>query len=361
MSNIKLSNLSKSFGDVNVIPDLSLEVHDGEFVVLVGPSGCGKSTALRMIAGLENTSGGQIILNDKDITNVRPGLRNCAMVFQNYALYPHMNVADNICYGMKVRGVSPEKRQEALANVADILGLTDLIHRRPKELSGGQRQRVAIGRALVRDPDLFLFDEPLSNLDAKLRVEMRAEIKKLHRRLKATIIYVTHDQIEAMTLADRVVVMREGKIEQAATPLELYESPASIFVAGFIGAPSMNFLNAHVSHDGQQPTLKIGNMLFNNLPDGIAEKLIHRPDGSVILGIRPEHVRGLTTQDKGIKLSIDTIETLGSHKLLLGTTEEGTFVAQVDAYDTTQPGESVGVDIDLTKIHLFDPTSEQVL
>ncbi|MFK7997415.1 MAG: ABC transporter ATP-binding protein [Granulosicoccus sp.] len=362
MANVQLTNLNKSYGPVNVIPSLNLEVTDGEFVVLVGPSGCGKSTALRMIAGLETSTDGQIVINGTDVTHARPGLRNCAMVFQNYALYPHMTVADNICYGMKVRGESEQTRQEALMHVSGILGLTDLIHRRPKELSGGQRQRVAIGRALVRDPEVFLFDEPLSNLDAKLRVEMRAEIKKLHQRLQTTIIYVTHDQIEAMTLADRVVVMRAGKIEQAASPLELYESPSNRFVAGFIGAPSMNFLNANVSLVGENATLTIGEYSYKDLPELLNNKLLQHQSDQVVIGIRPEHINGLSSStDEGIGLSVDAFETLGAYKLLLGHVNGDPFIAQVEAHNRTQPNQFVRLDVDLRKVHLFDPQTEVAL
>ena len=243
MAQVRLVSITKKFGETTVIPGLDLDIADREFVVLVGPSGCGKTTTLRMIAGLEEASGGNIFVGERDVTNLRPGLRNCAMVFQNYALYPHMSVRDNIAYGLKVRK-TPKHEVERLVNeAARILELDSMLDRRPKNLSGGQRQRVAIGRAIVREPEVFLFDEPLSNLDAKLRIEMRTEIKNLHQRLKATMVYVTHDQVEAMTLADRVVVMRDGIIEQVADPITLYENPANTFVASFIGSLSMNFLS----------------------------------------------------------------------------------------------------------------------
>ena len=246
MAQVRLVSITKKFGETTVIPELDLDIADREFVVLVGPSGCGKTTTLRMIAGLEEASGGNIFVGDRDVTNLRPGLRNCAMVFQNYALYPHMSVRDNIAYGLKVRK-TPKLEVDRLVNeAAKTLELDSMLDRRPKNLSGGQRQRVAIGRAIVREPEVFLFDEPLSNLDAKLRIEMRTEIKNLHQRLKATMVYVTHDQVEAMTLADRVVVMKDGIIEQIADPITLYENPANTFVASFIGSPSMNFLSVKV-------------------------------------------------------------------------------------------------------------------
>ncbi|MEC8283749.1 MAG: ATP-binding cassette domain-containing protein, partial [SAR324 cluster bacterium] len=231
MAQVRLASITKKFGETTVIPKLDLDIADREFVVLVGPSGCGKTTTLRMIAGLEEASGGNIFVGERDVTNLRPGLRNCSMVFQNYALYPHMSVRDNIAYGLKVRKTPKHEVDRLVNEAARILELDSMLDRRPKNLSGGQRQRVAIGRAIVREPDVFLFDEPLSNLDAKLRIEMRTEIKNLHQRLKATMVYVTHDQVEAMTLADRVVVMRNGIIEQVADPITLYEKPANTFVA----------------------------------------------------------------------------------------------------------------------------------
>ncbi len=246
MAHVEIENVSKAYGPYKIIEGLDLNVADEEFVVLVGPSGCGKTTTLRMIAGLEAVTSGNIRIGNRDVTQLRPGLRNCAMVFQNYALYPHMTVGENIGYGMKMRGESRAGIAKAVQDVARVLDLEPYLDRRPKQLSGGQRQRVAIGRAIVRSPDVFLFDEPLSNLDAKLRIEMRTEIKALHRRLAKTIVYVTHDQVEAMTMADRVVVMNCGRIEQAADPITIYEKPSNLFVAGFMGAPSMNFIHGEL-------------------------------------------------------------------------------------------------------------------
>ena len=353
MANVTLSGLKKSFGAVHIIPDLNLAIADKEFVVLVGPSGCGKTTALRMIAGLEESSGGTIRIGDRDVTALRPGLRNVAMVFQNYALYPHMNVAANIGYGMKARGEKPAAIQAAVNRAARIVALDKLLERRPKELSGGQRQRVAIARALVRDPDVFLFDEPLSNLDAKLRVEMRTEIRKLHRDLQATMIYVTHDQVEAMTLADRVVVMNGGRIEQAADPMTLYSRPANVFVAGFIGAPSMNFVDVTIRSgpDGPQIALPGGAVL--TLPRHFHTALAQRGDQAVIMGIRPEHLVE-NTANAPLQMQVETVETLGSHRLLIGTLAGAPFTAQVPSDYSATEGRAVGVSPDLNQLHLFD-------
>ena len=354
MARVALERVEKRFGDVTVIPALDLDVADGEFVVLVGPSGCGKTTSLRMIAGLETASAGRIRIGERDVTDLRPGVRNCAMVFQNYALYPHMTVRNNISYGMKVRGVPEAERTRLTEEAARVLGLQALLDRRPKQLSGGQRQRVAIGRAIVRQPDVFLFDEPLSNLDAKLRIEMRSEIKQLHRRLENTVVYVTHDQVEAMTLADRVVVMHQGRIEQAAPPLELYERPANTFVAAFIGAPSMNFVPASVSADGAALNLDGGGRV--PLPvarDGEAG----RP---VTLGVRPEHVmpaRG----DGALVLQVSEIEPLGPHQLAIGELAGARFVAQLPPHEPVAIGAACTIAIDPERIHLFDPTSGRAL
>jgi multiple sugar transport system ATP-binding protein len=357
MASVTLSGLKKSFGAVHIIPDLDLRVADKEFVVLVGPSGCGKTTALRMIAGLEDSSGGSIRIGDRDVTALRPGLRNIAMVFQNYALYPHMTVAANIGYGMKARGESAAVIQAAVAKAARIVALDKLLDRRPKELSGGQRQRVAIARALVRDPDVFLFDEPLSNLDAKLRVEMRTEIRKLHRELQATMVYVTHDQVEAMTLADRVVVMNGGRVEQAADPMTLYARPANVFVAGFIGAPAMNFVEvtADQGPNGPQITLPGGGVL--SPPDVFHQALVQRSGQPLILGIRPEHLTEAT--DSGaLSMTVETIETLGAHRLLIGTLANAPFTAQVSSDCTALEGQKARVTLDPQQIHLFEASTK---
>ena len=357
MATVTLNGVRKSFGALDIIPDLHLEIADREFVVLVGPSGCGKSTALRMIAGLEETSGGTIGIGGRDVTSLRPGLRNVAMVFQNYALYPHMNVAANIGYGMKARGEPAETIEKAVAKAARIVALDKLLDRRPKELSGGQRQRVAIARALVRDPDVFLFDEPLSNLDAKLRVEMRTEIRKLHRDLQATMIYVTHDQVEAMTLADRVVVMNSGRIEQVADPMTLYARPANMFVAGFIGAPSMNFIDVMVlsGPDGPQIKLPAGGLL--SLPAPFHRALAHRADQPVIMGIRPEHLMESGT-GPALQMTVENVETLGSHRLLIGTLAGAPFAAQVSSSYVAAEGQAAVVAPDPQHLHFFDSSTK---
>ncbi len=361
MANIELKNVTKSFGDVEVIPPLNIEIEDGEFVVLVGPSGCGKTTTLRMIAGLETTTSGAVSIGGRDVTDLRPGLRNCAMVFQSYALYPHMTVSENIGYGMKVRGVEKSKAKAAIADAAAILNLEDYLNRKPAALSGGQRQRVAIGRALVRDPEVFLFDEPLSNLDAKLRIEMRTEIKQLHRRLKTTIVYVTHDQVEAMTMADRVVVMRGGVIEQAADPITLYERPRNVFVASFIGAPSMNLLHGELRQAA-------GGLVFAGnegsevpVPADRVEALSGVLGEKMILGIRPEHTGEDATLGPRVTVKVIEIEPLGPHTLVIGMVGQEKFVAQVSSATALQPDDVVEIFLDAGKMHFFrDSNGEAV-
>jgi multiple sugar transport system ATP-binding protein len=359
MARVALEQVEKRFGDVTVIPALDLDVADGEFVVLVGPSGCGKTTSLRMIAGLEGASAGRIRIGGRDVTELRPGLRNCAMVFQNYALYPHMTVRQNIAYGMKVRGVPAAERDRLTDYAARILGLQPFLDRRPKQLSGGQRQRVAIGRAIVRQPEVFLFDEPLSNLDAKLRIEMRSEIKQLHRRLGNTVVYVTHDQVEAMTLADRVVVMHQGRIEQAAAPLDLYERPANTFVAAFIGAPSMNFVPACVAAGGAGLELAGGGRVA--LGRALANRLGNQVGRTVTLGVRPEHVSAAARGDDGLSLRVQEIEPLGPHQLAIGEVGGARFVAQLPPHRPLVIGEACAIAADPERLHLFDPATGQAI
>jgi multiple sugar transport system ATP-binding protein len=361
MARVSLRSVTKSFGNVTVIPPLDLEIADKEFVVLVGPSGCGKTTTLRMIAGLEMASGGRVLIGERDVTDLRPGLRNCSMVFQNYALYPHMTVAQNISYGMRVRGTSKAEADLAVRNAARILNLEDYLERRPKQLSGGQRQRVAIGRAIVREPDVFLFDEPLSNLDAKLRIEMRTEIKALHRRLATTIVYVTHDQVEAMTMADRVVVMNGGRIEQAADPITLYERPRNLFVAAFIGAPSMNFLDgAIVAADGGLAFRTEGgvDLRMPAARQATYGAVVGEP---VVLGIRPEHVARPGESSETVTVKVRAIEPLGPHTLLIGSVGPVTFTAQVPAHTHAEPDDMVPVPLDLGKMHLFRKETGEVI
>ncbi|WP_368518118.1 ABC transporter ATP-binding protein [Rhizobium sp.] len=302
MASIDIHNVKKAYGHVQVLHDIDLRIKDGEFVVLVGPSGCGKSTLLRMIAGLEDISGGEIRIADNRVNELHPKDRDIAMVFQSYALYPHMNVAGNMSYSLRLRKVAKDGIAKAVAGAASKLGLDPLLERRPKALSGGQRQRVAMGRAIVRQPKAFLFDEPLSNLDARLREQMRAEIKKLHGDLKATSIYVTHDQIEAMTLADRIVAMHGGVIQQVGSPLELYDRPANLFVAGFIGSPGMNFLDA--TYEGNAVKLKDGTLVL------LPEPLKLATAAKVTLGIRPEHVV-LSSNPSDMTANVELIEPTG--------------------------------------------------
>ena len=357
MSQVRLKQVTKDYGAIAVIPPLDLEIADKEFVVLVGPSGCGKTTTLRMIAGLEQASSGTISIGDREVTTLRPGLRNCSMVFQNYALYPHMTVGDNIGYGMKVRGTPKPEIERAVAEAARILNLQSYLDRKPNALSGGQRQRVAIGRAIVRQPDVFLFDEPLSNLDAKLRIEMRTEIKLLHRRLQTTVVYVTHDQVEAMTMADRVVVMNQGRIEQAADPITLYERPSNLFVAAFIGAPSMNFIHGMlVAADGGLTFRADGDVAIP-LPSARLGRLQAAAGQQVVLGIRPEHTMNLAPGLPTIAVIVSDIEPLGPHTRAIGRVGETAFTAQVHAATRSRPDDVVDVPIDVDKIHIFDKVS----
>src|SRR6059058_968819 len=304
MASVQIHDVRKSFGGFEVLHGVSVPIEDGAFVVLVGPSGCGKSTLLRMLAGLENVTSGTISIGDRVVNNVQPKERDIAMVFQNYALYPHMTVADNMGFSLKLRGAKPEEISNGVKRAAEILALTPLLERYPRQLSGGQRQRVAMGRAIVRDPQVFLFDEPLSNLDAKLRVAMRTEIKELHQRLKTTTVYVTHDQIEAMTMADRIVVMHDGLVEQIGAPLELYDKPQNLFVAGFIGSPAMNFLTGSIKANGT--------LAFEG-PGGAKLPLNAAPSGSdgrpAVYGVRPEH---FVIADDGAEAEVQVVEPTGA-------------------------------------------------
>ncbi|MBB3458517.1 multiple sugar transport system ATP-binding protein [Rhizobium sp. BK313] len=345
MASIDIQNVKKAYGHVQVLHDIDLRIKDGEFVVLVGPSGCGKSTLLRMIAGLEDISGGEIRIADNRVNELHPKDRDIAMVFQSYALYPHMNVAGNMSYSLKLRKMAKDKIVSAVAAAASKLGLDPLLERRPKALSGGQRQRVAMGRAIVRQPKAFLFDEPLSNLDARLREQMRAEIKKLHGDLKATSIYVTHDQIEAMTLADRIVAMHGGVVQQVGSPLELYDRPANLFVAGFIGSPGMNFLDATCEAGGM--TLKDGTIVplsaSPNLPAG----------AKVTLGIRPEHVV-LSTDGSGISADAELIEPTGFGIILHLSLHGLPFKVFTLNRDVLKAGPKVNVIFPPQHMHVFD-------
>ena len=354
MATVTLHNIQKRFGAVNVIQDLSVDIADGEFVVLVGPSGCGKSTLLRMVAGLEEVSGGEIRIGAREVSNLPARDRDIAMVFQNYALYPHMTVEDNMGFALKLKRANPADTAERVKKAAAILGLENLLKRYPRQLSGGQRQRVAMGRAIVRNPQVFLFDEPLSNLDAKLRVVMRSEIKAMHQRLKTTTVYVTHDQIEAMTMADKIVVMHDGQIEQIGAPLELYDRPGNRFVAGFIGSPAMNFLNGKLSLSGGATFVGDGGVRLP-LPAAPAAR-----DGQpVTLGLRPEH---LTLGDGGLAAEIVVVEPTGPEVQVnarLASGEE--IVAMFRERHAFKPGDKIGLRPLGNQVHVFDGESGQRL
>ncbi|MBN8932732.1 MAG: sn-glycerol-3-phosphate ABC transporter ATP-binding protein UgpC [Rhizobium pusense] len=354
MANISIRNVSKSYGALNVLRPFSLEIENGEFVVLVGPSGCGKSTMLKILAGLEPASEGQIFIGENEVTDLAPGDRDIAMVFQNYALYPHLTVRQNIGFGLKMRGTDKTEIDRRVDDAARILEVTPYLDRKPKDLSGGQRQRVALGRAIVRQPQAFLMDEPLSNLDAKLRVHMRAEIGALHKRIGVTTVYVTHDQVEAMTMADRVVIMQGGIIQQIAAPDELFNNPANLFVAGFIGSPGMNFLNAEL-RDGALTVF--GQKV--NLPAASARQ------GSVIVGLRPEH---LVLGDGPVTFSVrpTLVESLGSEKYVyfdaegarVADGEEGRskgLIARVSHSGNLRADEALQLGFDPAQLYLFDP------
>jgi ABC-type sugar transport system ATPase subunit len=353
MGNVALSHVSKRYGNVEVIKDLSLEVADGSFTALLGPSGCGKSTLLRMIAGLEEITAGQCDIDGVDVTDLAPAKRRVAMVFQSYALYPHMTVRQNIAFSLSIAGAKKDAQNARVAEVSRMLQLDELLERRPAQLSGGQRQRVAIGRALVRQPQVFLFDEPLSNLDAMLRVQMRLELAKLHQDLKTTMIYVTHDQVEAMTLADKIVVLDKGRISQQGTPLELYNQPANKFVASFIGSPAMNFFKASATgHAGNEVTLE--------LPGGRDARIATRggslpTGGEIEIGVRPEHLRlgaagtGTAAFDGAVRI----VEQLGNSTLVYVETAAGSLIVEGEGNLKVAPGEAVGINIDAASAHLF--------
>ncbi|ODT80427.1 MAG: hypothetical protein ABS76_15915 [Pelagibacterium sp. SCN 64-44] len=347
MGQISISNASKSYGAVNIIKDLDLEINDGEFVVLVGPSGCGKSTLLRMIAGLEDITSGTIAIDGQVVNDFPPQRRDVAMVFQNYALYPHYDVYQNMAFGLKIRRLGKDEIDKRVREAAHILGLTDLLKRRPKQLSGGQRQRVAMGRAIVRDPRLYLFDEPLSNLDAKLRISMRSEIKTLHQRLRRTTVYVTHDQVEAMTMADRIVIMRAGIVEQVGTPWDLYTTPANQFVAGFIGAPTMNFVSAKASDTrGETRVLDLLDGSKITVPRQVSA------GRDVVVGIRPEHVE-LGGADALFTGTVTLVEPTGPSDFLLVQTSSGTLTIVVPSRSAAV-GDAVSLSASSANIHLFD-------
>ncbi len=346
MASVEIKNVFKYFDDTQVLEDISVKIEDGEFLVLVGPSGCGKSTLLRMVAGLEDITSGEILINATLVNKLPPKARDVAMVFQNYALYPHLTVAENMGFSLMLAGAPKLEKVKRVNDVATMLGLADLLDRKPKNLSGGQRQRVAMGRAIVRKPQLFLFDEPLSNLDAKLRVAMRSEIKSLHQKMKSTAIYVTHDQVEAMTMADRIVVMNEGRIEQIGRPLELYDNPVNVFVAGFIGTPSMNFLAARVDLTGSMPkaTLPTGDELPLPELNGL------RQSENIIYGMRPEHC---SIADAGTAVVVDVIEPMGAETQLILKLGYASIVVTIRDRVSLHHGEKIKILPDVSKVVIF--------
>ena len=351
MADISLNNINKRFHATTIIPSLDLTVVDGEFIVIVGPSGCGKSTLLRMIAGLEPISGGNLMIGGVRANDLPPQKRNISMVFQSYALFPHLTVEQNISFGPEVRGMNRAETKKRVLRAAEILNLTPYLDRKPSEISGGQRQRVAMGRAIVRDPDVFLFDEPLSNLDAHLRVEMRTEIKRLHSAVKATVLYVTHDQIEAMTLADRIVIMNEGRIEQVGTPLELYDEPVNRFVAGFLGSPSMAFVEGllHVAEDGAFVELHEGSRIPVRKPAG------QKTGCAVEIGIRPDNLQ--FGEDGPIRLHVEVVEPTGSEVLVYGQVADRPIRCAFRGRPEVSPGDMLCLSAAPDAIHVFDRQS----
>lgn len=350
MAEVLLKGVKKSYGKVEVVHGVDCKMEDREFIVIVGPSGCGKSTVLRMIAGLETITKGEISIGGRVVNNLEPADRDIAMVFQNYALYPHMSVYKNMAYGLKIRGMQKEKIQERVQKAAKILELSDFLDRKPRQLSGGQRQRVAMGRAIVREPKVFLFDEPLSNLDAKLRVQMRLEIKRLQKKLGITNVYVTHDQVEAMTLGNRLLVMNDGNMEQLGSPIDLYNRPNTVFVAGFIGSPSMNFLTAVISADGRSVELSSEESL--PLPDGFSKY----SGLKVRLGIRPEHIL-ITEKDGHIKFMVDMVEELGADTLVHGYfgPQNKILALRVPGIMKIEALTNLKLTCESQNLHLFDP------
>ena len=365
MAGVTLQNVTKRFGNVVAVNNASLEIKDKEFIVLVGPSGCGKSTTLRMVAGLEEITDGTILIGETVVNDIPPKDRDIAMVFQNYALYPHMDVYNNMAFGLKLRKFPKAQIDQRVKEAARMLGIENLLDRKPKALSGGQRQRVAVGRAIVREPKVFLMDEPLSNLDAKLRVNMRAELSKLHNRLQTTIIYVTHDQTEAMTMGDRIVVMKAGFIQQVGAPLEIYNYPNNIFVAGFIGSPAMNFMDVILRKDGDNYVVDGGDFKLTIDPSRVAKfkNLGKYVNKEVVLGIRPEDIQdaalaGEVVEDSVMTAMVDVTEPMGAEVYSYFSIGRHSFIARLEPTTKAADGEPLKVVLNMAKIHLFDKDTE---
>ena len=364
MAEIRFENVTKKFGSVIALSDLSLQITDHEFVTLVGPSGCGKSTTLNILAGLEDASAGLVYIDNKVVNDVPSGKRDIAMVFQSYALYPHMNVRDNMGFGLKVRGMKKAEIDQRVSEAAQILGIEALLNRRPRELSGGQRQRVALGRAITRNPKVFLLDEPLSNLDAKLRTQMRADLKLLFNRLDGTVVYVTHDQAEAMTLSDRVVVMKDGIVQQVGAPLALYDHPTNIFVAGFLGSPTMNFVNCALVRDGERLRLYTGDVRWPfSLPP--AADLTALKGESVVLGVRPEDITvapmGQLSAASSVPCTVEVVEHMGSINIIYISVAGTRLIATMETAFEARSGDMACIAINPNKVHLFSPATSKRL
>jgi len=365
MASVSFKNVVKKYGDVTAVNDMNIHVEDKEFLVLVGPSGCGKTTALRSLAGLEEITSGEILIGDRVVNDVAPKDRDIAMVFQSYALYPHLSVYDNMAFGLKLRKVPKDEIKRRVGEAADILGIQDLLDRKPRQLSGGQRQRVAVGRAIVREPKVFLFDEPLSNLDAKLRVAMRAEISKLHQRLQTTFIYVTHDQTEAMTMATRIAVINKGVLQQLDTPQNLYDTPANLFVAGFIGSPAMNFFPGKLRKDSGKLFVDTGDFSVP-IPASKAKPYESHAGKEIIFGIRPENVHDAefvppNIDAERISIKVDVTELMGNEIFLYLLSGKNTFVARVDPRSKLRVGQEAQVALDMDHIHIFDGATEEAI
>ncbi len=365
MASVTYDHVYKRFGETTAVNDMNIEVADQEFLVLVGPSGCGKTTALRLLAGLEEISEGKILIGDRTVNDVAPKDRDIAMVFQSYALYPHLSVYDNMAFGLKLRKFPKEEIKRRVNEAADILGIEDLLDRKPRQLSGGQRQRVAVGRAIVREPQVFLFDEPLSNLDAKLRVAMRAEINKLHQSLNTTFIYVTHDQVEAMTMATRIAVINKGVLQQIDSPQHLYDNPNNLFVAGFIGSPAMNFFPAKLRQDNGQLVVEATSFALP-IPEEFAKPYKSHAGKNIIFGIRPEdihdpHFTPPNVHTETVEAQVDVTELMGNEIFLHMLSGQNTFVARVDPRSSMKVGEKAQIAFDMDSIQIFDAETEETI